>query len=153
MSDRIAVFNRGRVEQVGTPPEIYEHPATAFVAGFVGTSNVLSGPVAEAVLGEPGTVSVRPERIRLGSPDGPPEGADVTAAGTVADVVYAGPETRFVVDLDAGARMVASRPNGGPAPVTYQPGQRVLLGWQRQHTARIPAGAPEPAAARTSIDG
>jgi putative spermidine/putrescine transport system ATP-binding protein len=147
MSDRIAVFNRGRVEQVGAPPEIYEHPATAFVAGFVGTANLLSGPVARAVLGEDGTFSIRPEKIRLGAADQPLDGTDVAVAGTVVDVIYAGAETRYQVDLDEGIRMIATRPNIGSAPTgAGQPGQRVRLGWQRQHVSRVPAGAPEPAA-------
>jgi putative spermidine/putrescine transport system ATP-binding protein len=146
MSDRIAVFNRGRIEQVGAPPEIYEHPATAFVAGFVGTSNLLTGPVARAVLDLDGTFSIRPEKIRVGAADEPLDGADVTVAGTVVDVVYAGAETRYQVDLDAGVRMVAARPNVGVAPAgAGRPGQRVRLGWQRQHVSRVPAGPPEPA--------
>ena len=65
MSDRIAVFNEGRIEQVGTPAEMYEQPATAFVAGFVGTSNLLDGEAARTILGRPGTYSVRPEKIRV----------------------------------------------------------------------------------------
>jgi len=73
MSDRIAVFNRGLIEQVGSPADVYEHPRTAFVAGFVGTSNLLKGETARAVLGTDGTFTVRPEKIRLGSPPTPPE--------------------------------------------------------------------------------
>ncbi|MFD9127948.1 ABC transporter ATP-binding protein, partial [Kitasatospora sp. NPDC059571] len=90
LSDRIAVFNAGRIEQVATPAELYERPASAFVASFVGTSNLLHGEAAERVLGEAGTFSVRPEKIRLHE-DGRPgaAGADeVTALGTVAEVVY-----------------------------------------------------------------
>jgi putative spermidine/putrescine transport system ATP-binding protein len=149
MSDRIAVFNRGRVEQVGAPAEIYEHPATAFVAGFVGTTNLLTGPVARAVLGLDDTVSIRPEKIRLSPAGQPPDGIDVTVAGTVADVVYAGDQTRYLVDLDAGARMVAVRQNVDPAPDgALQPGQRVSLGWRREHVARVPALDPS-----TGTDG
>ena len=65
MSDRIAVFNHGRIEQVGAPAEVYERPASAFVAGFVGTSNLLTGATAEKILGRTGTFSIRPEKIRL----------------------------------------------------------------------------------------
>src|SRR5262249_30873512 len=71
MSDRIAIFDRGAIEQVGTPAEVYERPRTAFVAGFVGTSNVISGAVAEAVTGERGTFTVRPEKIHLEPSGGP----------------------------------------------------------------------------------
>ena len=67
MSDRIAIFDRGRIEQVGTPAEVYERPATAFVAGFVGTSNILVGRGALAIAGRPGTFTVRPEKIHLES--------------------------------------------------------------------------------------
>jgi putative spermidine/putrescine transport system ATP-binding protein len=80
MSDRIAVFNAGRIVQVGSPAEIYEHPATAFVAGFVGTSNLLVGDVAQKILGEDGTFSIRPEKIAL---RGEPGEGTVTAAGRV----------------------------------------------------------------------
>jgi putative spermidine/putrescine transport system ATP-binding protein len=145
MSDRIAVFNHGRVEQVGSPAEIYEHPSTEFVASFVGSSNLLTGAVARAVLGVDGTYLVRPEKIRVGPEDGPLAGDEVAVCGTLADLVYAGPETRFQVDADAGVRMVVLRPNVSTAPGDAQPvpGQRVQLAWRRQHTARI-AGAPQP---------
>ena len=68
MSDRLAVFNNGRIEQVGAPADVYERPATRFVAGFVGTSNLLTGAVAEAIIGRAGTFTVRPEKIRLAEP-------------------------------------------------------------------------------------
>src|SRR5689334_13190868 len=74
MSDRIAVFNKGRPEQIASPAEVYERPATPFVAGFVGTSNLLAGAVAEQVLGRSGTFTVRPEKIRLDEPGGTTEG-------------------------------------------------------------------------------
>ena len=67
MSDRLAVFNAGRIEQLGSPAEVYERPATRFVAGFVGTSNLLTGDVAQTVLGRTGTFTIRPEKIRLAS--------------------------------------------------------------------------------------
>ena len=71
MSDRLAVFNQGRIEQIGAPAEVYERPATRFVAGFVGTSNLLTGAVAEQVIGSAGTWTIRPEKIHLGEPDAP----------------------------------------------------------------------------------
>ena len=71
MSDRLAVFNRGRIEQVGAPADVYERPRTPFVAGFVGTSNLLRGEVAQAIVGQAGTFTVRPEKIRLAAPDAP----------------------------------------------------------------------------------
>jgi putative spermidine/putrescine transport system ATP-binding protein len=78
MSDRLAVFNHGRIEQVGTPANVYEKPDTRFVAGFVDTSNLLSGSVAQAIVGREGTFTVRPEKIRLAAPDGPVDGDETT---------------------------------------------------------------------------
>ena len=79
MSDRLAVFNAGRIEQLGTPADVYERPATRFVAGFVGTSNLLRGDVARRILGRDGTFTIRPEKIGLAEPDAPVAG-DETAA-------------------------------------------------------------------------
>jgi putative spermidine/putrescine transport system ATP-binding protein len=104
MSDRLAVFNNGRIEQVGTPEDVYEHPATEFVAGFVGVSNVLE---------RDGTrFTVRPEKVRLLTPDepGPGEGWHVES-GTVAATAYAGMVTRYVVELDHGGRLQVVRQN------------------------------------------
>ncbi|WP_250574287.1 ABC transporter ATP-binding protein [Nonomuraea sediminis] len=143
MSDRVAVFNEGRIEQVGTPAEIYERPATAFVAAFVGTSNLISGPAAQVVLGKQGTFSVRPEKLRVVAADGG-QGADLTpdehsAAGTVSEVVYAGPATRFVVDLDAGGRLIALQQNleVSSMDVMAMRGNRVRLVWHRRHEFAI----------------
>jgi putative spermidine/putrescine transport system ATP-binding protein len=145
MSDRIAVFNAGRIEQVGTPAEVYERPASAFVAGFVGTSNLIAGAVAEKLLGRDGVYSVRPEKIRVlagGDPDlaGGDLNADVSgeehsATGTVADVVYAGAATRFVVDLDAGGRLVALQQNlqTSSMDVLELRDAPVRLVWRREH--------------------
>jgi putative spermidine/putrescine transport system ATP-binding protein len=129
MSDRVAVFDAGRIAQMGTPLEIYESPSTSFVAGFVGTSNLLSGPVARALVGREGTFSVRPEKIDI-SGEGHP--------GTIAEVIYAGPVTRFVVDLDAGARVVVVEQNRrtGSAAAAMR-GATVRLSWDEQHVIEI----------------
>ncbi|MFI6602154.1 ABC transporter ATP-binding protein [Nonomuraea sp. NPDC050536] len=143
MSDRVAVFNEGRIEQVGTPSEIYERPATAFVASFVGTSNLISGPAAQVVLGKDGTFSVRPEKLRVvvaGSDAGAELAPDEhSAAGTVSEVVYAGPATRFVVDLDAGGRLIALQQNleVSSMDVMAMRGSRVRLVWHRRHEFAI----------------
>jgi putative spermidine/putrescine transport system ATP-binding protein len=138
MSDRIAVFDRGRIEQVGTPAEIYERPGTAFVAGFVGTSTLLTGPTARALLGEDGTYVVRPEKVRVGEP-GPD---DVAADGTLAELVYAGAETRLYVDLDAGVRMVALRSTvDSQGKDGLRPGDRLRLVWSREQVVRIDSAA------------
>jgi putative spermidine/putrescine transport system ATP-binding protein len=140
MSDRIAVFNAGRIEQVGTPADVYERPASAFVAGFVGASNLIEGQVALAVLGREGVYSVRPEKLRVETdldakvPDG-----EHSATGTVADVVYAGAATRFVVDLDAGGRLVAVQQNlqASSMDVLKLRDARVRLAWRREHEFAI----------------
>ena len=111
MSDRLAVFNHGQIEQVGAPADVYERPATAFVAGFVGTSNLLGGDAPRAILGEDGTFTVRPEKIRLADPDGDRRRRRGQRTGTIREVVYIGPDTRYVVALDAGAELVVTQQN------------------------------------------
>ncbi|MEU6488843.1 ABC transporter ATP-binding protein [Streptomyces sp. NPDC046984] len=142
MSDRIAVFNQGRIEQVGTPAEIYERPATAFVASFVGTSNLLQDEAAERVTGTAGTYSIRPEKIRVLKESAiadEPEHSTVT--GTVAEVVYVGDVTRFLVDLDAGGRLTALQQNleTSSEDVAAYRGARVRLQWHRRHAVQVPA--------------
>ena len=124
MSDRIAVFNAGRIAQVGAAAEIYEHPRTEFVAGFVGTSTVLSGPAARTLLGRDGTFVVRPERIRLETGD-----AGGGVPGTISEVVYLGATTRYLVDLESGPRITASEPNteAGAAAAAQRRGERVRI--------------------------
>jgi putative spermidine/putrescine transport system ATP-binding protein len=125
MSDRIAVFNHGRIAQVGSAAEIYEHPQTEFVAGFVGTSTVLTGRAAVEILGQEGTFVVRPERIRMTKADS----GTGSAAGTIAEVVYLGATTRYLIDLEAGTRITASEPNSeaGAAAAVQRRGERVLV--------------------------
>jgi putative spermidine/putrescine transport system ATP-binding protein len=141
MSDRIAVFNKGRIEQVGSPAEIYERPATAFVASFVGTSNLLQAEAAQRVTGTWGTYSIRPEKIRVlkesATADEPEHS---TATGTVAEVVYLGDATRFLVDLDAGGRLTALQQNleTSSEDVAAYRGTRVRLQWHRRHTVNVP---------------
>jgi putative spermidine/putrescine transport system ATP-binding protein len=136
MSDRVAVMSGGRIEQVGPPAEVYEQPATAFVAGFVGTSNLLSGSSARAVLGREGTFSIRPEKIKIGEVA---EDEMISTAGHVVEVIYAGSSTRFVVDLDAGARLVAVQQNQqtSSADVTKLRGQPVWLSWRAEHVIEL----------------
>ncbi|GGR91299.1 MULTISPECIES: ABC transporter ATP-binding protein [Streptomyces] len=142
MSDRIAVVDRGRIAQTGTPAEIYERPATAFVASFVGVSNLLDGETAHRIAGSPGTYSIRPEKIRvLRESAGPDEPEHATATGTVAEVVYLGDATRFVVDLDGGGRLTALQQNleTSSADVAAYRGSRVRLRWHRRHAVRLPS--------------
>lgn len=132
MSDRIAVFNKGRIEQLGSATDVYEHPATEFVAGFVGTSNLLTGDVARALFGSPDTVSVRPEKIAI---DAPSLGRDVR--GHISAVSYIGSSTRYVVDLEPGGSLIADVANTG-APQHGQ-GAAVTLTWNPAHEYRVHA--------------
>ncbi|NNN29523.1 ABC transporter ATP-binding protein [Streptomyces sp. S3(2020)] len=141
MSDRIAVFHQGRIEQVGTPAEIYERPATPFVASFVGASNLLEGESAHRIVGTPGTFSIRPEKIRVlkeSAESAEPEHS--TAVGTVAEVVYLGDATRFLVDLDSGGRLTVLQQNleTSSEDVAAYRGTRVRLQWHRRHAVAVP---------------
>ncbi|MFF5711770.1 ABC transporter ATP-binding protein [Streptomyces sp. NPDC012756] len=141
MSDRIAVFHQGRIEQVAAPAEIYERPATPFVAGFVGTSNLLTGETARRVVGAPGTYSIRPEKIRiLSDHKAPGDPGHATAAGTVAEVVYLGDSTRFLVDLDGGGRLTALQQNleTSSADLAAFRGARIGLQWHPSHAVSVP---------------
>jgi putative spermidine/putrescine transport system ATP-binding protein len=139
MSDRLAVFNRGRIEQLGTPADLYERPATAFVAGFVGTSNLLRGDAARALAGEDGLFTVRPEKIRILEPGATPAADEVGADGTIRNVVYLGPDTRYIVALDAGSELVVTQQNLNTSSmeVLAAQGQPVRLAWKKQHVLRV----------------
>src|SRR5204863_1613467 len=123
MSDRLAVFNEGRIEQLGTPAEVYEHPATEFVAGFVGISNVLERDGRR--------FTVRPEKVQMhfGANDG-------GEPGRIRDVVYVGMFTRYVVELDSGGELTVVRQNleTSSADALESRGRRVRLEWRPEHT-------------------
>ena len=143
MSDRLAVFNQGRIEQIGAPAEVYERPVTRFVAGFVGTSNLLRGEAAERILGSAGTFTIRPEKIRLAAPDVTVGSDETSATGVVRGVVYLGPDTRYVVTLDAGGELVVTQQNlsTSSTEALAQEGKAVRLVWKRQHQLPIADGA------------
>ena len=143
MSDRLAVFNQGRIEQIGAPAEVYERPATRFVAGFVGTSNLLRGEAAERILGSTGTFTIRPEKIRLAAPDAVGRTRRDVGTGIVRGVVYLGPDTRYVVTLDAGGELVVTQQNlsTSSTEALAQEGKAVRLVWKRQHQLPIADGA------------
>nr|WP_218851951.1 ABC transporter ATP-binding protein [Nocardioides panaciterrulae] len=149
MSDRIAVFNQGRIEQLATPVELYEQPASAFVAGFVGTSNLLTGEVAGKLLGEDGTFVVRPEKVRMTAPEEAPAPDDRTcvARGVVREVVYLGASTHSVVELDAGTTLTVSHQNTDRSidAALERRDRPVALVWQRDHLVALAGGAPHPA--------
>ena len=135
MSDRIAVFNRGKVEQIGTPEGMYEQPATAFVAGFLGTTNVLTAEQARAFAGTARLATIRPEKLKLLD-----EGAAVpdglrAARGCIRDVVYLGVFTRYLVQLEAGVDLVAIEQNAG-VPARLR-GQAVQVAWHPEHLREV----------------
>jgi putative spermidine/putrescine transport system ATP-binding protein len=134
MSDRIAVLNHGVIEQIGGPVEVYERPRTAFVAGFIGVSNLIERDGHQ--------ITVRPEKILLLT-DGEqvPAGPLHVERGRIADVVYAGVLTRYVVDLDAGGELVVSRQNAeAPGDGAPARGGLVRLAWRPEQAFTIPQG-------------
>jgi putative spermidine/putrescine transport system ATP-binding protein len=139
MSDRIAVFNRGLIEQVGTPADVYEHPRSPFVAGFVGTSNLIKGEAARAVLGSEGIFTIRPEKIRLGDPSDQPGADEHSTLGRVREVVYLGSDTRYLVALDAGGELVVTQQNleMSSMQALAAQGRPVRLSWSRQHVLSL----------------
>jgi putative spermidine/putrescine transport system ATP-binding protein len=126
MSDRLAVFNEGRIEQIGTPADVYEHPATEFVAGFVGVSNVLERAGRR--------FTVRPEKILMHL-----DGGGAGEAGEVRDVVYVGMFTRYIVALDSGGELTVVKQNleTSSADALESRGRRVRLEWRPEHTFEI----------------
>jgi putative spermidine/putrescine transport system ATP-binding protein len=131
MSDRVAVFSHGRIEQVATPADLYEHPATEFVAGFVGVSNVLDRDGRR--------FTVRPEKIRMVPEDEPGEPGLEAETGRIADVVYVGMVTRYLVALDRGGELTVVRQNleTSSQEALGEHGRRVRLEWRPEHTFTI----------------
>jgi putative spermidine/putrescine transport system ATP-binding protein len=131
MSDRLAVFNQGRIEQLGTPVEVYEQPASDFVAGFIGISNVLERDGRH--------ITVRPEKVRLlASGESPPPGSHAEQ-GRIDEVVYLGMLTRYVVALDGGGQLTAVRQNldGYAADVAGDRGTTVTVAWPDLQSVEI----------------
>ncbi len=130
MSDRIAVFNAGRIEQVSPPVELYEQPATEFVAGFVGVSNLLERDGSR--------FTIRPEKIQLVDPAASPNGLR-TERGRIAAVAYAGMVTRYTIALEAGGELQVIRQNveGTSVDAVSEQGREVIVGWRPEHTVAV----------------
>jgi putative spermidine/putrescine transport system ATP-binding protein len=141
MSDRMAVFNGGRIEQVGAPAEVYEHPETEFVAGFVGVSNVLE----RALNGRPSRFTVRPEKIRILEESESAEPGAHSETGQIRDVVYVGMVTRYAVALDEGGVLMVIRQNleTTSSEALEARDRRVRLAWRPEHTFVIDTGEEE----------
>jgi putative spermidine/putrescine transport system ATP-binding protein len=138
MSDRLAVMSAGRIEQVGAPAEVYEHPASEFVAGFVGTSNVLERHGQR--------FTIRPEKLYLlESPPQPEPGVQIVH-GHILEVVYLGAVTRYVVELDDGLTLTAMRQNleTSAGDAEAHRGREVWLGWREEHLAPVGTGDQTP---------
>jgi putative spermidine/putrescine transport system ATP-binding protein len=122
LSDRIAVFNEGKIEQIGTPRELYERPKTSFVAGFVGTTNIFEPEDAKAIFGKSMRASIRPERVELANTKSPN-----THTGRVIEAIYVGSATRIHIKLDAGPRITALVQSGSTANESWQRDQEVQV--------------------------
>jgi putative spermidine/putrescine transport system ATP-binding protein len=132
MSDRVAVFNHGRIEQMASARELYTKPQTAFVARFVGGANVAEGEVAAKLAGSPQAFAVRTESVQVLAPDTPPPFEGIVADGTVLDVQYHGATSRWQVSLDAGVIFSATRNATESTRLPSAPGDRVRLAWPRE---------------------
>jgi putative spermidine/putrescine transport system ATP-binding protein len=130
MSNRIAVFNDGRIEQVGTPADVYEHPENDFVAGFVGVSNLLERDGKR--------FTIRPEKVKILEPKEKASGLH-TEKGRIVDVAYAGMITRYLVELKAGGELQVVRQNleTSSAEVQAERGREITIGWRPEHTVPV----------------
>jgi putative spermidine/putrescine transport system ATP-binding protein len=141
MSDRIAVFNQGKVEQVGSPAEVYEMPATAFVAGFIGVSNVLEGDAAKRITGSDHAFTIRPEKIAIVPREAEVGESQCTATGRVREVVYLGAINRYIVELDGGGELVVMQQNleTSSMEALQVRGKAARLRWDRSNNRPVEA--------------
>jgi putative spermidine/putrescine transport system ATP-binding protein len=135
MSDRLAVFNDGKIQQVGTPSEIYERPATSFVAGFVGVSNLIGGTLAQKITGSQQKFAIRPEKIRIVANGTPVPADSYGLSGTIRDVIYLGMSTRYLVELDEGGDLTVVQQNTEAASLDALAtrGSTVAVIWQKSN--------------------
>jgi len=140
LSDRIAVFNEGRVEQVGTPAEVYESPKTRFVASFLGLSNLIPADIAKTLVGVDEMISIRPERVRLVGMDHVASAEETVVSGTIIETVYTGSSTRYILESPNGLSLIASRQNEhDPGLVSrFERGQTAQALWRTDQMSVIP---------------
>lgn len=140
MSDRIVVFNSGRIEQVGTPEQVYEEPRTNFVAGFLGTANIFSVDVARKFLGAATTVSIRPERIRLQAPETKINKSETSVKATVQEAAFVGANTIYILETDFGVKLTVRKTNTEllGQDNSFVAGDQVMAVWRNSHVAQIP---------------
>ncbi len=137
MSDRVAVFNAGRIEQVDTPQNLYKHPATIFVAGFVGTTNIVYGKLAQQISGQPNPLSIRPEHIRFVSDESPDD--HIKISGKLVDIQYFGAHNRYGVQTEDGQIFSVQLPcTSGNEGLLPKVDERVILSWPSSEMACLP---------------
>jgi putative spermidine/putrescine transport system ATP-binding protein len=141
MSDRIAVFNLGKIEQIGTPTEMYERPETMFVASFVGTSNIFAAEIAQNINGDTRPFAIRPEKIRI-MENAPENGVDVCCVrGFVRDVTYLGMYTRYLLELLGGGDLIVVQQNQEQdTQPRFKQGQNVTAIWSKQSNCYLREG-------------
>ncbi|HRC55690.1 MAG: ABC transporter ATP-binding protein [Myxococcales bacterium] len=135
MSDRVAVFNKGRIEQVDSPRALYERPRTVFVASFVGTANIFEGEVAQRFTGRPQPIAIRPEHLRLGGP----VDDDLSVTGVVKEVQFHGPVSRIAVDAAGAAFMVSVASERAAVGAQPKLGESVQVSWAKEHMVEVQA--------------
>ncbi len=142
LSDRIAVFNHGRIEQLGTPADLYERPASPFVAGFVGTSNIFDDAQSTALIGRHGVHSVRPEKLTI-TAESVGMTADHVAHGVLVETIYLGSAMRVIVDLDGGMRVTVLEQNDADREHDDVRGSRVAVGWRERDIVPLHQAVPQ----------
>jgi putative spermidine/putrescine transport system ATP-binding protein len=140
MSDRIVVFNSGRIEQVGTPEQVYEEPRTNFVAGFLGTANIFTVDMASKLLGASSTVSIRPERIRLEALGTKIDKGEMSIVGRIYEAAFVGANTIYIIETEFGLKLTVRKTNTEllGQDNSFVAGDQVMAVWRNSHMAQIP---------------
>lgn len=128
LSDRVAVFNDGKIDQVGTPEDLYERPATRFVATFLGNTNLIEGELAKRLTGTANLLSLRPERISVRDAESAPEPGNSSVLAVIEEIIYTGPTIRYIARTDGGEKLTIQEQNDARASNSVR-GQQVRLEW------------------------